>query len=320
MQRDFDSPWKDAVEEFLDPLLALLFPRFHALIDWSVPYESLETELRQIVREAEVGKTIADKLFRLKARAGGDVYLLLHTEVQAQVDADFPRRMYLFSWRIGERRGEPVESLAILADDSASWRPTEYRQETNTSSTVFRFSICKLLDWKNRVEELEQMENPLGLVIVAHLQSHATHGNNESRKEWKMRLAKALLVRGLDSLRVRRLFRLIDCLLELPSDLDRQFRNELYQWEKEQTVPYISSLERLAMEEGEHRGEQKGEQKGELKGLGKGLAIAIRIKFGPAGEDLLRELQARTDSDWVSRLENELLNATSLEDLRARIG
>lgn len=77
-------------------------------------------------------------------------------------------------------------------------------------------------------------------------------------------------------------------------------------------MPYISSLERLAMEEGEQRGEQRGELKG--------LAIAVRIKFGSAGEDYLRELQSRADFDWVARLEAELFAAASLDDLRAKVG
>lgn len=43
MSRSFDSPWKDALDEEFEPLLAILTPDLHAAIDWSVPPESLDT-------------------------------------------------------------------------------------------------------------------------------------------------------------------------------------------------------------------------------------------------------------------------------------
>jgi hypothetical protein len=34
-RNDFESPWKEALEKFLRPFLALCFPVFEADIDWS---------------------------------------------------------------------------------------------------------------------------------------------------------------------------------------------------------------------------------------------------------------------------------------------
>lgn len=31
---DFDSPWKDALDRYFEPFLALLFPQAHADLDW----------------------------------------------------------------------------------------------------------------------------------------------------------------------------------------------------------------------------------------------------------------------------------------------
>ena len=49
----YDSPWKEVIEIFFEPLMALLFPQVHAAIDWSYSYESLEQELREVIRGAE---------------------------------------------------------------------------------------------------------------------------------------------------------------------------------------------------------------------------------------------------------------------------
>ncbi|HXT34716.1 MAG TPA: hypothetical protein VN837_03975, partial [Chloroflexota bacterium] len=52
---DFDSPWKEALKEYLPDCFALLFPQIASEIDWERPVEFLDNELRQVVREAELG-------------------------------------------------------------------------------------------------------------------------------------------------------------------------------------------------------------------------------------------------------------------------
>src|SRR5438552_177044 len=67
---DLDSPWKEALEHFLAPFLSLYFPAAHSIIDWGRGYESLDKELQQVVRDARIGRRLADKLFK-KANAVG---------------------------------------------------------------------------------------------------------------------------------------------------------------------------------------------------------------------------------------------------------
>jgi hypothetical protein len=95
MSRNFDSPWKETLELFLKPILQMLFPDIHAEIDWSKGYESLDTELRAVVADGELGSTLADKLFRVYLRDGTDVWILIHLEVQSQPDPDFARLLDL---------------------------------------------------------------------------------------------------------------------------------------------------------------------------------------------------------------------------------
>ena len=48
----------------------------------------------------------------------------------------------------------------------------------------------------------------------------------------------------------REIFRLIDWMMHLRPDLDRRFKLELVAYEKELKMPYITSVERVAKEEG----------------------------------------------------------------------
>ena len=53
---NFDQPWKEAIEDYLEQFLEFFFPQVHALVDWSRGYESLDKELQQISPGAESGE------------------------------------------------------------------------------------------------------------------------------------------------------------------------------------------------------------------------------------------------------------------------
>ena len=87
---DYDSPWKEALDRFLESALALLFPSLHAVIDWSRGYESLDKEFQRILRKASVSRRHADKLFKVWRRDGTETWLLIHVEVQGRRERGFP--------------------------------------------------------------------------------------------------------------------------------------------------------------------------------------------------------------------------------------
>ena len=103
MSTDYDSPWKEALDAYFEAFLALLFPEVHAQIDWSRGYESLDKEFQQVVREAEVGRRYVDKLVKVWTKDGVECWVLIHVEVQTTRDAEFPRRMYVYNYRVFDR-------------------------------------------------------------------------------------------------------------------------------------------------------------------------------------------------------------------------
>ena len=83
---DWDSPWKEALDYFLDRFLAFFFPLIHTAIDWGRGYEALDKEFQQIVREAELGRRYVDKLVKVWTQAGDECWVLIHVEVQSDRD------------------------------------------------------------------------------------------------------------------------------------------------------------------------------------------------------------------------------------------
>jgi hypothetical protein len=308
MTREFDSPWKDALDEFLESALEYFHPALHADVDWSVPYENLATELSAIVREAELGKTDADRLYRVTLKSGQKVCLLIHAEVQSQHDADLPRRMFVYHYRLKDRYDEPIVSIAILGDESATWRPNEYHYSSYGTRVGFEFHTVKLLDWQNSIEALLTDAKPIGVVIAAHLRSLETNGNPEERSRAKWQLFRSLFTHGWNAKRVRRLYRLIDSLVELPPELEQQHKADALAYEREQKMPYVTSIERLAKEEGREEGREA---------VLRSIEITLRVKFGADGKRYADELRSNQPTlETLERLLDKIEPATTIEELR----
>ncbi len=98
--------------------------------------------------------------------------------------------------------------------------------------------------------------NPFATVVLSHLKSLETRGDNAERFAWKMRLVRGLYDRGLTADQVRHLFRAIDWMMNLPAPLEFAFRQDLERLEEERHMPYVTSIERMAREEGMQKGRE----------------------------------------------------------------
>lgn len=92
------------------------------LLRWTHGYECLDTELRQVVREAELGKRLADVLVKVWRKDGRESWLLIHIEVQGRPEEGFAERLFVYHYRIFDRYNRQVVTLAVLADDMTAAR------------------------------------------------------------------------------------------------------------------------------------------------------------------------------------------------------
>ena len=150
-----------------------------------------------------------------------------------------------------------------------------------------RFLVAKLLDYRERVAELERDPNPFAAVVLAQLAALETGAYPTRRWAAKVRLIKSLYDRGLSAEDVRQLFRVIDWMLALPEELEQQFKDEIYRFEEEHRMPYVTSVERLARKE--------GLEEGLIAGIQEGIALDLDVRFGAAGKKLLPKIRAVRD-------------------------
>ena len=303
---DYDSPWKEMLEAYFPDFLAFFFPALHAAIDWSRGYQSLDAELQQIVHDATLGRRFADKLFQVWRHDGSPQMVLIHVEVQGQRDPEFPERMYVYNYRTFDRYRCLVLSLAVLADTSRSWRPDCYSATFLGHEVLLKFLMVKLRDYWPQWHALAAHPNPFAVITRAHLQAQRTRRHPAQRLQAKVTIIRQMYRRGFARQQILDMFRFIDWVMRLPTALDRQLQTTLAQIEAETQMPYITSIERLSLEQGRQEGRQEGE-----------AIVLTRLltqRFGPLPSWAVARLTQANLADleqWTERL----LAAQRLEEV-----
>ncbi len=149
----------------------------------------------------------------------------------------------------------PTAYAAIDWTHRPNWRPQRFAYDLWGCGLDFHFPVVKLLDFAGREAILEASDNPFALVTRAQLATLQTRHDPASRHQGKVRLIRELYERGMSRDDVLQLFRIIDWMMDLPKALAQLFKQEAEQIEQEIHMPYVTSVERLAKEEGRIEGQ-----------------------------------------------------------------
>ncbi len=280
MADNYDSPWKEAISSCLPEFIAFHFPDVHAQIDWTKPVDFLEQELLSVSHDHGPQSSFVDKLVGVTRIDGQPEWVVIHIEIQSQPQSEFAERMFLYHARLYERHRQPIASLALLADERPDWRPESFRYAVFGCRLALHFPVVKLLDWTGREARLEDSRNPFAVLTLAHLATRATRQDPTSREREKIRLVRALYRSGMDRQRMVDLFRMIDWMMKLPKENDRRFRQTVLTLEEDLSMRYVTSIERLAKEEGLEQGMQHGMQQGMQQGKSSALLRQLKMRFG----------------------------------------
>jgi hypothetical protein len=317
---EFDGPWKEALDAYFRLFLELLFPHIASDVDWERAIEFLDAELQKIAPEAEAGRGSVDKLVRVWSKSGIQEEMLVHIEVQSQKDIEFPHRMYRYNHRLEDRYGRMPVSIAVLGDGDRWWSPEEFQTGRWGCSVKFIFPIAKLMDYFGREAELEEHSNPFAAFVLAHLKTNETQGNPDARLGWKLRIAKRLYDRGMSSAEIRKLFRLVDWVMALPPPQATAFSRDMEAFEKEKEVPFITSTERVWLEEGRTAGRAEGlaESLAEVISAHQtAIEMCLKLKFAQPGVDLMPRVRAVTDPTTLEAFLKAIETAPDVDTLRA---
>jgi len=303
MRARYDEGWKDAIRTFFPQFINFFFPSIAQHIDLSKGFEFLDKELSRISRKG-LGRRRADTLVKVSLKDGAERWILVHVEVQGYPQEEFSRRMYVYNYRIFDRYGKDVVSLAVLTDEDKGFRPGAYRFELGGFRLEMDYPYVKLLDYRNRWSELEESENPFSVVVMAHLRSQETRRRVRERFSWKLSLTRLLYERGYGREEVLGLYRFIDMVLRLPEELEEEYHEEVIKEEGVREMAYITTAERIGM--------RKAEQEMVLE--------ALEERFGIVPEDVKEVVRSQDDRDELRRWLRLAIRAGNLEEFRREVG
>lgn len=301
---EYDSPWKEILRSYFKDFLVFFLLEAHDGIDWKRNPEFLDKELDRITREAESSNRRVDLLVKVWLLDGDELWVLIHVEVQGNRDSHFEERMFICQCRAFDLYKRPVVSLAILADEEGSWRPSSFGYQMWGTKVSFQFNALKLLDYMHRLDVLESSTNPFAIVTLAHLTGKQTKNQPAERFQQKMHITRMLYERGFSRQQIVDLFRFIDWVLSLPKELDNQFWVNLFNFEENQKMSYITSVERIGM--------RKGEEKGRHDGKVEMLLEQLQERFGMIPESVQKQVESAKLDD-ISVWARKIFKADSLQ-------
>jgi len=303
-----DSSWRKILDKLLPDFLGFYFREIYLAIDFTKGFEFLDKELQKILpQEDDTGQRVVDKLIRVILRDGSEKWLLIHIEVQGRRESDFAQRVYNCNYRIFDRLGEKVISVVLLTDDDPKFRENVYEISQLGFQLYFKFPMVKLLDYRDKWEELERDPNPFALVTMAFLKTVETQGNDQERYQWKKHFLLELYRRGMSREMILALYEFIDIVMALPEAKDDELNEDIKQTTEENKMSIITTAERIGMKKGLEQG---------LRGM---ISDILEIKFGVVGLELFDQVEQVTDIETLQNIRAELKRAQSIAEAEAAI-
>jgi hypothetical protein len=252
-----------------------------------------------------------DVLAKVWLKNGERAAVLAHVEIQSQVDRTLPERIYLYQALLKAREGLEVGTLCILADPDLAWRPDRYEKEVLCNELSLKYPVVKLLDYRERWEELQRDPNPFAMVVMAHLKSLETKRSPKRRLHWKTELMIMMHDGRHSEEEIGYLARFMDLVMPLPDPLQNEYLIEVVKCEEKTAMQVITQTERLAIERGMKQGIEQTAREMVLD--------ALQGRFPDAPMALRARVSELSDVGVLRSLHNAILVANSVQDIEERL-
>ncbi|MDB9314844.1 transposase, partial [Spirulina sp. CS-785/01] len=125
-------------------------------------------------------------------------------------------------------------------------------------------------------------------------------------------IIKNLYQRGYERQDILELFRLIDWMMTLPASLEENLTTEIYRYEEERKMPYVTSVERIGME----KGRQEGLQEGRQERLREDILEVLEVRFETVPDSLVEVVNGIQDDSLLRTLHRQAILVNSLAEFQ----
>jgi hypothetical protein len=297
---DHDRLFKELLTTFFVEFLELFFPEVVGYIERD-SLEFLDKELFSDVTSGE--RYEADIIVKTRFQEQ-ETFFLIHTENQAQYQANFSQRMFRDFSRLSEKYGLSVYPIAVLSFDTPKTvQPNSYQVAfPNKVVLDFNYDIIQLnrLNWRDFLKQ----ENPVAAALMAKMNIA-----KQERRQVKLECLRLLATLRLDPARMKLISGFVDTYLRLSTAEEKLFQADIARIEPNQQE-VVMQIVTSWMEEGLNQGLQRGK-------LEEAIALIWRLLQRRIGE-ITPELRSRIGQLSLTQLEDlgeALLDFSSQVDL-----
>lgn len=250
MSSEKDHIWKRIISKFFKQFIEFFLPELHNDIDFTYKVKFLDNQLLKIVQKSGGKDRASDKLVEVKMKDGTNKFILVHIEIQDSHKSDFAFRMWQYYYRIFDKFNKDITAIAIYTDPSVKFKPNNYSKSFYGTEISYKFNTYKVLDQKDKKEELINSSNPFALIILASLYYLESKKDDKKRYNFKIELTKLLIAKGFKQKDIYELFEFIDILLRFDDDiLEEQYFKEI-NMPRTKEKPLMSPFRKIARKEG----------------------------------------------------------------------
>lgn len=262
-----DENWKEIIKTFFKGALERFLPELAAEFDETRPVTFLDKELQKLVVYLDGPEQIPDILARIPTKAGREIWLLLHIEIQGPGGGDLPERMFFYNSTLRvlylKKRSDisDVVSFALLTDRRPGGEEGGYLRESFGNKLVFIYPSLKL--WELDSAELEGSTNPFDWALSAGKCAIDSGRNERIKLEYLTEITDRMDAAAWSHDEKLALLRFTDALLHPASpELRKEYDTFREQRSKEGKPMLLSVVEERAMEKGKEIGEKRGTEIG----------------------------------------------------------
>lgn len=293
MSIDHDQIFKQLIEAFFREFMELFCPVEAKWIDFSQVEFLREEHFTDVTRGL---RRKLDLVAKVGLKAGGEKFVLVHTEFEAEKEPDFPRRMYRYYCQLFLRHDTEIVPIAVFTDDARWKTPVPDHFELGVAGKTFvqfDYHLIKLkaLDYRQFLES----HNPLAFALMAKMAY-----NRAERVRVKADFLRLILACPVDPARQSLLVEFVETYLPLASqeqvEFEQMVRADRSYTEVEEMITVY-------------------EKKGIEKGKQDILILLLEKKFGKLTPAVRRRIRQIESTEKLDSLLLALLDARSLDDL-----
>jgi hypothetical protein len=283
--------FKELLRAFFREFLELFFPEVAARLDFA-RVMFLDKEVFTDVPEGS--RRELDLVAQVYTQDGAPELILLHIEVQAQREREFPYRMFEYYALLRLRYKVPVFPVVVyLVAGTGGLSEMAYEERLfGRAILTFRFQAVGLPDLSS--DDYRAVDNPLAPALSALMQPGSL-----GRTLQKALSLRQTLGSSVDEARKSLLINIIETYMRLSETEEEEFRH-LIRREELQEVTHMLTIY---------------EERGIIKGKRDALLKQLRFKFGDVPEAIAAKVQAVDTEAELDRLLERVLQATTLADM-----